>query len=43
MQDFVEWIFDLGIVEEITPYEEGELEFDTDYDRENIITKEEAI
>ena len=43
VQDIVEWAFDIGEVEEPTPYEQAELEFDTDYDRENIVTKEEAI
>ncbi|CAK64341.1 unnamed protein product (macronuclear) [Paramecium tetraurelia] len=43
MEDISEYLFPVVNNEEIKPYDEGCLGFDTDYDRENPVTRHKAI
>ncbi|CAD8055184.1 unnamed protein product [Paramecium primaurelia] len=43
MEDISEYLFPVENNEEIKPYAEGSASFDTDYDRENPVTKHQAL
>ncbi|CAD8147563.1 unnamed protein product [Paramecium octaurelia] len=43
MEDISEYLFPVENNEEIKPYAEGSASFDTDYDRENPVTKHKAL
>lgn len=43
LQKFNEWLFPIDGDDETTTYQEARIDFDTDYDRENPITKHSAL